>query len=298
MPQVLLILKRRWFAALAFLLGLAAADTAAQAEKEVGVTVWKAREHTPFPFSIIGHSEWKPVTIEIHSTLQAGPVRVEGKISSWTLKISWPAYLDHRGFKDTNTTAVLGFTAPRGDIWVGSEKEFYVESLAGVLGGEYRSGRLYWFESMVVRKGQDKTTLDDCLKLFEREIDGNTLELFNSDMGVAPDGELTPCRLSRVTELRPPLDPEILGNLALPPNTPTADIHVTGVQVTGNTLRLDLKSRRDVLFRLNEAVLNPSRLPSLPAKEWKGQYVASVWIDIPSKEVIKAEENGRYTWPR
>ncbi|MCX6898872.1 MAG: hypothetical protein NT105_09245 [Verrucomicrobia bacterium] len=296
---------------------LVATNTAAQSDKEAGVTVWKTKKHFRPPNSISGHSEWKPVTIEIHSTMQAGVVRVEGKRSLWGLEVVWPLAVKGIFAPSTPKDPVVGFITPRGNIWVGREKHFYIESSAGVVGADYENG-IVWFESMVARKGQDKTTLDDCLRLFEREIDGDTLELFSSDMWVAPNGKLTLCPLVHFTGLCPPLDPEILRDDPPAPDSPPGDVHLTGFQVTGNTLRLDLRSRRDGLFLLKGAMETKESLSStgivvqiraanrpseiltmkVPfSRRTRGQYVASVWIDIPSKTVTKAEENGRFMEP-
>ncbi|MCX6897806.1 MAG: hypothetical protein NT105_03825 [Verrucomicrobia bacterium] len=279
------------------LLALTVLDAAAQSDKEAGVTVWKTKEHFRPPNRITGHSEWKPVTIKIHSTMQAAVVRVEGKKSLWGLEVAWPLAVKGIFAPSTPKDPVVGFITPRGNIWVGREKHFYIESSAGVVGADYKNG-IVWFESMVARKGQDKTTLDDCLKLFEREIDGDTLALFGSDIEMAADGTRTLCPLTHFTGLIPPLDPEILREpMPLEPTSPPGDVHLNGIQVTGNTLRLDLKSRRDGLFQLNEAVLNPNKLQNFSPKGWRGQYVASVWIDIPTRKVINAKENARSTWP-
>lgn len=317
--QVSVVSERApWFVALALLLGLVATNTVAQVDKEVGVTVWKAREHTPFPFSIIGHSEWKPVTIELHSTLQAGAVRVEGKKSFWELKISLPAGFEKRDLSDTVKIPVVGFIAPRGGIWVGPEKHFYIEDPSGVVGANY-GGAICWFESLVVRKGHTTTTLDACLKLFERQIDGNTIVLFDKAYPIFAGGTFTYCAGTHGTDLSPHLDPEILRGDPPAPDSPPGDVHLTGVQVTGNTLRLDLRSKRDGLFILKGAMQTKESLSStgivvqiraanrpseiltlkVPSSSGRtrGQYVASVWIDIPSKKVIKADENGRFMWP-
>ncbi|MCX6900520.1 MAG: hypothetical protein NT105_17715 [Verrucomicrobia bacterium] len=300
------------------LLALTGLDAMAQADCDAAVTVWKAKERTDFPHSVNGHSEWKPVTIELHSTMQSGTVRVEGKKSLWELKTSFPPGLVKGVPWHISRIPVVGFIAPGGGIWVGPEKDFYIESSAGVVGAQYRGG-ICWFESLVYKRSQAKTTLDDCLKLFERQIDGTTLDLFSGEQAVTPEGIPTRCARTHITSLSPHLDSEILLNMPWAPDAPPGDVHLTGVQVTGNTLRLDLRSRRDGLFIVKGAMQTKESLSStgivvqiraanrpseiltmkVPSSSGRtrGQYVASVWIDIPSKTVTKAEENGRFMWP-
>lgn len=279
---------------MAVLLGLAAVNTTAQAEDQAALTVWKASEHTPFPFSISGHSEWKPVTIDLLSTMQAGSVRVEGKKSFWDLKISLPAGSEKLFPSDSYKMPVVGFIAPSGGIWVGPEKKFYIESLASVVGAEHHEFGIAWFESLVVGKGHAKTTLDDCLKLFEREIDATALDLCSGGIAVTaegspvtPAGKLVKCARIHFTSWCPPLDRETLGSC---PGTTLGDVELIGVQVTGNTLRLNLKSKHPHFLR----VKSPPSKSGTESYTWtKTHYEASVWIDIPSKKLIKAEQNGR-----
>lgn len=307
-----------WVAASSLLLCMAALDAAAQDGSDAAVTVWKAIERTDFPSSIIGHSEWKPVTIELHSTMQSGTVRVEGKKSLWELKTTFPPGLVEGVPWRISKIPVIGFIAPQGGVWVGPEKEFYIESSAGVVGARYDGG-IYWFESLVYKWRQAKTTLEACLKLFERQIDGTTLDLFSGGQAVTPEGTPVTCARKQITDLSPHLDSEILLNMPPAPDSPPGDVHLTGFQVSGNMLRLDLKSRREGLFILKgamptkESVLSsgtvvqiraanqPSKILTLKVPSssgrTRGQYVASVWIDIPTRKVIKAEENGRFMWP-
>jgi hypothetical protein len=67
-------------------------------------------------------------------------------------------------------------------------------------------------------------------------------------------------------------------------------VQLTGIQVTGNTLRLNLKSKHPHYLRVKSI---PSKSGTESYTWTNTHYVASVWIDVPSKKLIKAEQNGR-----
>lgn len=252
------------------LLALGVVNGLAQVNPEDSVSVVRIAERADLPFKITGHSEWKPMTIDLHSTSQAGLIQIGGRKAVFEGVTA--------GMMATVTVFSLkipmtAFVSPRGHVWVGPEKHFYVETAKGVIGGVYRDGRVFWYDSLVARKKDLKISIEKCIELFEREIDGNTLIIFNGACPLNAEGHPTECAGIRGIDLSPPLDFDIVREVPPGPAPKPSDIRLVGVQVTENIVRMGLKAMR-------------------------GQYTAAVWIDIASKKVLKAEENGRQVYPK
>lgn len=198
-------------------------------------------------------SDWKNMTVEVHSTCAAGTTRAHGKRGEYNSRI---------GSDAVAVFPVTAFVANGGQIWVGPEQGFYIETPSGVVGGKMFCGSILWCESLFPKRPNEKTDVDSIIARFEREVHGSTLQRAAN----AADEDLKVC-LKRYTRLLLVL-PELFD-----PHFNNQEKTIQAVRVTGKTLQFDLKSHN-------------------------GRCTATVWIDIESKKLLKAFEDGKQVFPK
>lgn len=158
--------------------------------------------------------------------------------------------------------AVCVFVTDQGAIWLGPTQDFYIETGIGVVGGRKLGHGMLWTESMVNKRANEKSDVHSVITRFEKEVAGNSLVVaYNGGPG-APSEVL----LKRLTNLA-----GVFRDIYAPSTDEGADI--ASVQAEGNTARLDLKG-------------------------YSGESSGTVWIDIKSKRLLKAEENGKQVFPK
>lgn len=212
---------------------------------------------------VLGHSEWKDVTVAVHSTTEPKVFQVPARKSWFRCK------LPYLGGASVPVTA---FVTKNGNAWIGPEgagTNFYIETEKGVLRGYYDgSGRLLWCESLVTMPSDSGISIDKVIAQFERKPDGDAL--FNAGILCRQETEKI-----RYTFFAEALD---WGHRLRIANQPAGLVLGAGIvraQVTGGMLRLELENKGHGL-----------------------DYAASVWIDINSKKVVKAMEKGQQVYPK
>lgn len=208
-------------------------------------------------------SNWEAATIELHSasggslvsrlfsSSRQKPVRVNAKKSCY--------YGPH--IRWVIEVPVSVFVTEKGATWVGPQQDFYVETESGVVGGKKWGDAVLWCESLLGKRANENSDLDTLLARFDKEVDGNAL--MTAYNGGYPRGE---SYLKRLTDFRWVLL-NIYGQM------PDSGGDISGVQVEGNTVRLDLKG-------------------------CTAESSATVWIDITTKKLLKAVEDGKQVFPK
>lgn len=220
----------------------------------------QGKEGKALYMEVLGHSEWKDITITVHSTTEPKAFQVPARKSWFQCKI---LYLG-----DANVP-VTAFVTKKGNVWLGPEGpelNFYIETEKGVLRGcEQGLGEILWADSLITRSRDTKNSLDELIAQFERKPDGDALH----DAGII-------CRREndkiRYTHFREPLDwshrlPISSGRLT--------GASIAKIEVTGNTVRVELEN-----------------------KDPEINYAVSVWINLKSKGIIKAVEKGKQVYPK
>lgn len=234
----------------------------------LGVTCYHAladpgKDKKPLFMEVLGHSEWKGITIDLHSTMQPGVIHVPAKKSWFRCKI---LYLGGA------SVPVTAFVTKKGNLWVGPEGagiNFYIETEKGVLRGFQQGlGEILWCESLVTMPRDPKISIDQLIAQFERHPDGDAIH----DAGIICRRETEKIRYTFFSEA---LDWD--HRLRLPNQSAglLLGAGIVGIQVIGNTLRLELENKNPEL-----------------------NYAVSVWVDINSKKVLKAVEKGKQVYPK
>ena len=156
---------------------------------------------------------------------------------------------------------VVAMVAPgSGAIWVGSEQDLYLETETGMIGFRVVVSKLVWCESLLSSDGRADAArkgLPEVMAEFEREATGS--DLLNTLRPADREG-----RESMVTRLEPSIENPWMftnGQLSAQAGTPK----IVGAERSGESIKLELTDQT-------------------------GQFSATVWIDIKTRKVTKAEE--------
>jgi hypothetical protein len=147
-----------------------------------------------------------------------------------------------------------------GAVWAGPEQDIYIEVGSNILGITENLGFLAWQESFL-SKQKKQLALENLVSFFENNV--TEREMAKAESKVPKAG----------TSLRKALKPEFFYE---EPNTPAltyAKLGIVTIRPHGNELFLELKS---------------------PG----GHFTASVCIDVVTKNVLKAVQDGKQVYPK
>jgi len=154
--------------------------------------------------------------------------------------------------------SVTAFVTSRGQVWVGPEQEFYIETKSGVVGFKLESEDIFWCHSLINKRAGEEISLETALERLKQEVSLSNLE--GAHQYTRTDPELI---CTRVTELH-----GIFYDFGVLPCTPRF-LEIGGITVGMYTVRVDLK--------------------------WQptGDMIGSAWIDIKSRKLLKATVSSR-----
>jgi hypothetical protein len=159
---------------------------------------------------------------------------------------------------------VVAFTSPRNHaIWVGPEQDVFIESGSQIVGARIAARGVLWAESLIHSTGPKRSELAKAIATFEKETDGRSL----SQAWLPTSLELHKMRL---TDLKVILSMDFY--VASPGSSQGAQPRLVDFDTKGAELRITLAS------------------PT-------GVHSATVWIDVETRRVVKAEENGQQVFP-
>ncbi|MCX6906836.1 MAG: tetratricopeptide repeat protein [Verrucomicrobia bacterium] len=215
------------------------------------LTAWKERK-----------GDWEKTTVELHSTKSAGIKRVAAKQCLYKYRFA----LGHPDFGDASVLITV-FVTDSDEIWAGPEQDFYVETDSGIVGGTV-SKWLLWCDSLVGKRPPEKDTVDSLPGRFDKQVGG--YDLSNAIHGSVMDGGSYSDSImrGRYTFFRDSLGRDFDEKVVEPDGRA-----YRAVQVTGNTLRLDVRGRG-------------------------GFYAGSVFVDIKSHKVLKCTVDGKGVFPK
>lgn len=207
----------------------------------------------PSPRRVGGSQE---VMIEVLSTTTNRGVRVRGRRVCYRTSL---AYFGFREIPIPVEAPVTAFMTKRGEIWVGREMDFYIETDAGVVGGRRSSASIAWHGSWISKRQNEKVDLNSLMRRFEKEMTADKWSEIFGD----PNLEKQP---ERLTKLWPMF--QKLGTAWR-----ESDQELRATDLTNGILRLDWNSK--------------DRHDS-----------GSVWIEIKSRKLVKAVEDGKQVFPK
>lgn len=220
--------------------------------------------------------EWQEVSCLVSS--REGAKQVCGKKSHRDVFLVRYRGLENLDAKTPFAVPVTAFVTATEQPWVGPEQDFYIETESGILGGtKWNGSSILWCESLVAKRKHQRNDLAAVLRRFRWEVSASRL----AD-ACDPEGDQ---RYPTFGETRPPLMPQYRVKLLERRFTILSslsknffgylmggyDLQVS--KMTGATITLDLRDK-------------------------SGHVSATIWIDIKSREVVTAEENGKQVFPK
>jgi hypothetical protein len=195
-------------------------------------------------------SGWQATTIQLHSTMGLAPQSLPARKACYfaLVRKDLPCEIN-----------VVVFVTDRGVIWAGPERDFYIETKSGIVGGKRDFYRILWCNNLMNRRRKEKADLDSVVVGFENEVDADSL-VIDYKHGPTQTKEEYLNRATRLIDFVPDMFGSFRGG------------DIVAVQVEGNAVRLDLKG-------------------------YKAGSSATVWIDIHSKKVMLANANGKQVYP-
>jgi hypothetical protein len=169
-------------------------------------------------------------------------------------------------FADSFHFPVTAFVASESQhVWVGPTREVYIDTRSGVIGLSNTSGTIRWMESMIDPERDGKVTLDEVISEFHESVSMAKLFLAKGH----PSSNEWARR--HITLLEEAFNRGFFF-LAVDQPQQITNVKITGVEVSDNTLRLDLEN---------------------PRVKRKG----SVWLDLTTRKVTKAVDGSEQTFP-
>jgi len=229
-------------------------------------------QHVPYG-GIQRVSNWRNTTVVVHSSAP-GPSyldqkeRVHAKIARFIYRArpgESPVFSDDPPLKAGPLPGLcyfkeqLVFVTRSGKTWAGGSHPFYIETESGVIAGYVSYGNdLGWSEGQLTNKLHEKVSLEDAVKRFESIHTKRSLPKSSE--------EKESDRPERTTKLNDYLSEyKFFRTATIETRKWEGEVEFNGIQVSGYTLRLELK-RTD------------------------GSASATAWIDIPSRKLLKIEE--------
>ena len=199
-------------------------------------------------------SEWRDVNLDMLSVQNTQTNRLCAKRAEYSVREDdMPPDVD--GWQVVMTV----FVTERGDIWVGPEQDFYIETDSGVIGGKMFNSRILWCESLIRKHGHERCDVGKALDCLKSDVSG--ARLIEANRGSDNKDE----NARRFTELRDFTDIFVdQGDGGVE--------KAQAAEVTGGIVRLDFKSSH--------------------------HDTASAWIDIKSRKVVKTIVNGKQVYPQ
>lgn len=190
--------------------------------------------------------------------------------------------LTHPSFRPGEFTIVpiTVFVTRNGDMWVGHEQSFYLETDSGVVGIRTRNRAVKWSVSLVAKQN-DKPVLEEILRRLESTV---TAQEMASGVKAGTDRNKSHDRFSGLDMLQHIyFCPNAVDDLHLAFSTITGlhAVNVEAIRVEGGELRMELRD---------------GKYPGI--KIPLGRYSATLWIDIKTRKVTKAIENGKQVFPK
>jgi len=158
--------------------------------------------------------------------------------------------------------SVTVFVTLRGQVWVGPKQEFYIETKSGVVGGKLEMGNIFWCHSLINKRAGEEMSLETALERLRQEVSLSNLE---EAYQYSRDPELLRKRVTEIHDLF--CDAGVFAHSAILEE-------IGGVAVEMYTVRVDLKWQ------------STSRI------------IASAWIDIESRKLLKATAEGKRVYPK
>ncbi|MBI5395807.1 MAG: hypothetical protein HZA91_10960 [Verrucomicrobia bacterium] len=218
-------------------------------------------EHSKNSGKIERLGSWEEVTLEVHSMTNRPVERVRARASRHIARFTF------RGETKPADVTVTVFATKSGRVWVGPEQLFYIETESGIVGGKmWGESKILWCESLINKAENQRSDLDSAVGRFEKEVSGP--RLFDAYNGYALRSD------EEQIKLITPFNRVLINFLGSTSGNPECEYKVRVVDVIGNTLCLDMKGPR-------------KRCPA-----------ATLWIDIKSRKVVKAVENGKQVFPK
>jgi len=172
------------------------------------------------------------------------------------------------------------FVTDGGEVWAGPEQSYYLETASGVIGIRTRSRAIEWCESLV-SKQKDKTALEEILRHVESTM---TAQEIRSGVKAGTDRNNSRDRFTGLDMLQSIyFCPNAVDNLHVAFSTITGlhTVNVAAIRVEGGELHMELRD---------------GKYPGVNIP--LGRYSATVWIDIKTRKVTKAIENGKQVFPK
>jgi hypothetical protein len=200
-------------------------------------------------------SEWQGVTVHVHSTQTHKVARVHAKRAAYTVpEDGLPRGCD--GF----LVVVMVFVTESGEIWIGPEQDFYIETDSGIIGGKMGSCRILWCESVIHKGRNERWDVGKAMDHLKNDVSAASLH----EACYGPDSVVEDAKRSTalIDFLEVFFDASVDGGVK----------KARAIEVAGGVMRLDFKS-------------------------WHHD-TASAWIEIKSRKVVKTTMNGKQVFPK
>jgi hypothetical protein len=225
-----------------------------QAQSPIGPQATDVRDE------LVKAPEWKSKSIKVYRDGNPVAVDAAAKEADYEFRTLPGSFADSFHFP------VTAFVASESQhVWVGPIREVYVDTGSGVIGLSNASGAIYWMESMIDPERDGKVSLDEVISEFHESVSMAKLFLAKGH----PSSNEWARR--HITHLREFFNRGFFF-LAVDQPQQITNVQITGVDVSGDTLRLDLEN---------------------PRVKRKG----SVWLDLTTRKVTKAVDGSEQTFP-
>lgn len=213
--------------------------------------------------------QWEPWTAQVYQSNGRHLEKAAGKMSQYKL-----VSIIHDQ-KLSGRLSVAAFVTERGGIWFGPKQSAYFETNAGVIGMTVGGSGIRWLESFVSNRAK-KMSFGEVLESGHKALMAKFAE--------PPNQNHDPTHITDTTVLDhvvfcPTAEDELFTYFSADPGLHA--VKVTDIYLNGPELRLELREAK-----------HPD--PGIPLRK----YAATVWIDINSKKILKAVENGKQTLPK
>jgi hypothetical protein len=204
--------------------------------------------------------QWEAKSIKVYRDGNRPAVDAQAKEADYLLRA------EPGSFRDTFHLHITAFIASESQhVWIGPTREVYIDTSSGVIGLRIGTGTIRWMESMIDPERHGKVPLDEAISEFHETVTMPKLNLANDH----PSSNEWDRR--HITHLEEAFNRGFFF-LAVDQPQQITNVKITGVDVSGDALRLDLEN---------------------PRVKRKG----SVWLDLTTRKVTKAFEGDEQSFP-
>jgi hypothetical protein len=204
--------------------------------------------------------KWESKSIKVYRDGNRDSVDAQAKEADYLLRT------EPGSFRDSFHTLITAFVVSESrHVWIGPGREVYVDTSSGIIGLSNACGAIYWMESMIDPERDGKVTLDEAISEFHETVTMPKLFLAKGH------GSSNEWDRRHITHLEEAFNRGFFF-LAVNQSQQITNVQITGVDVSGDTLRLDLDN---------------------PRVKRKG----SVWLDLTTRKVTKAVDGSEQTFP-